>query len=840
MKRILLSVCSAACISLGYTHAKAQYYSRAPISNGFNFDVIANGTGTASTVTNNDVDGVNFAFVAKDYLQTATSTPLLYGLPTSGLFTSAVTATPNLSYEFASYSANNVLRLAANNDTGTLTLTTPVAAYNLYILATSGSGSSTVSAQINFSDGSSQTATGLSLADWYNNTGFALQGIGRINRTNNNLEDGGGTNPRLYQIAVNIDAANQTKLIQSVTFTKTAGTGLPNIFALSVNKYTTCPAPTAITAPTATITSTGAIVSWTAPSPAPSDGYQLYYNTTNIPPTDITPANITNITGTSTPLSGLPSNTTHYVWVRSVCGGVPGPYGFSGTFKTLCGPVTSMMENVDSYATGAIVPDCFVRLVSGSGTASISSTTPVASGNRHLYQVSSSTANSTVIVLPEFSNVNAGTNWLKFKSRSSNTTGAAIQVGYVTNIADASTFVSLYSFDVTNTTYTDLSSLRSFIIPNTVPATARLAVKNTGTKTGGFYWDDITWETAPACVEPYNPQGTAVTSATASLTWTAPSTAPSSYEIYYSTSAANAPTATSTPQVTGISGTTATVPSLSSNTTYYFWVRSNCGGSQSAWVGPALSTTSCNATTTPYTLDFENATVPSLPGCTAVINAGSGNNWYTANNPGYGFTSKVLRYDYNSSNAANSWFFTQGVQLTGGTQYTIQFDYGDNLNDSYSENLKVAYGASATVAAMTNVITDITGINTGALTHGSYTFTPATTGVYYFGFNVHSAADQFYLYVDNINIDSSFLATAETKANSKEVKVYPNPFHDILNISDVKNLETATVVDITGRAVKTFVKPSQQINLSELSAGSYLISLKYSDGQNKVIKVIKK
>ena len=91
----------------------------------------------------------------------------------------------------------------------------------------------------------------------------------------------------------------------------------------------------------------------------------------------------------------------------------------------------------------------------------------------------------------------------------------------------------------------------------------------------------------PACAAPSTLTTSNITNTTATISWTAASPAPASgYQYYYSTSA-TAPTAGTTPSgSTGAGVTTATLTGLTANTTYYFWVRSNCGGSgTSTWAG---------------------------------------------------------------------------------------------------------------------------------------------------------------------------------------------------------------------------------------------------------------
>ncbi|WDF46769.1 GEVED domain-containing protein [Chryseobacterium sp. KACC 21268] len=80
---------------------------------------------------------------------------------------------------------------------------------------------------------------------------------------------------------------------------------------------------------------------------------------------------------------------------------------------------------------------------------------------------------------------------------------------------------------------------------------------------------------------------------------------------------------------------------------------------------------------------------------------------------------------------------------------------------------------------------------------------------------------------------------AVSDVNKAGISVYPNPFTDVLKISDVKGVKSISVNDISGREVKSLA-PSAELNLSSLKTGLYIVNLTMEDGSVKTFKAIKK
>ena len=80
---------------------------------------------------------------------------------------------------------------------------------------------------------------------------------------------------------------------------------------------------------------------------------------------------------------------------------------------------------------------------------------------------------------------------------------------------------------------------------------------------------------------------------------------------------------------------------------------------------------------------------------------------------------------------------------------------------------------------------------------------------------------------------------ATSVVNKTSVSVYPNPFQDVLKISDVKGVKSISIHDMSGRQVKS-MKPSTELNLSDLKTGLYIVNLHMEDGTVSSTKAIKK
>lgn len=253
----------------------------------------------------------------------------------------------------------------------------------------------------------------------------------------------------------------------------------------------------------------------------------------------------------------------------------------------------------------------------------------------------------------------------------------------------------------------------------------------------------------------------------ADLSWTANSSE-TEWEVLYGEAGFNPLTQGTTVSV--ITNPETTINGLDDNTEYEFYVTSICDvNDESDMVGPASFITLCGPTTVPYLMDFETATTPNLPSCTSIETL-AGNDWETASAP-VGFVGNALRYKWHTTAGdANAWFYTQGVELDAGVDYEISYKYGNN-STTFTESMKVAYGTSPDEVAMTNQLVDYPSIQllSGQPEDESITFTVAADGVYYFGFNVYSATNQFYLYLDDISIEEAVVCDAVTDVDVSSI-----------------------------------------------------------------------
>lgn len=315
-------------------------------------------------------------------------------------------------------------------------------------------------------------------------------------------------------------------------------------------------------------------------------------------------------------LTGLTANTTYQYYVRGECSG-PEFSSWSGpfTFKTLCNGVTTFTENFDTWPSGTnSLPDCWSRAGSSTSTyITTGSTAPMTPSNR-LYMFAN-TGTDGYAIMPPVSNLQAGTNRLRFKAWATSSPRNLI-VGYMTNPADVSSFVALQTFTIAGNV---VANTQEYVVyPTGVPAgVTTLALKNTGFtgSSSTFYVDDVAWELIPACANPTGVSASAITSTSASIAWTGNPT-DVSWEIEYGAPGFTLGTGTIVPAATN----PFTLTALASSTTFQYYIRSICAGPTTSTNSISGSfTTLCAPFTPVYTQDF--ATFPAL--CWRTADAGN-------------------------------------------------------------------------------------------------------------------------------------------------------------------------------------------------------------------------
>lgn len=533
-------------------------------------------------------------------------------------------------------------------------------------------------------------------------------------------------------------------------------------------------------------------------------------------------------------LTALQPATNYKAWVRSACGEPNGDGAWIGpiVFTTPCLPTATFDENFDTTEYGEL-PSCWSAIVRGEDTPSYADIYTVdfnvySEPNAvrfYIYNQSETADIDVILVSPNLSTVATGTHRIKFYGWGYD--DGTLEVGTLDSNTDSATFSLWEEVEITNEYTEFVVDFSGYDGTDTY-----VGIRH---KSGDYtFLDNIRWELSPLCPDVQDIAVSGTTTAATTVSWS-PGGSETNWQVAYGESDVNDPNTLTPSEV--LTELNYPIEQLTENTTYKVWVRSVCGGldGNGAWMGPLTFNTQCNATEVPYTEDFESADEYSLPGCTNSQNVGTGNDWTVLDSPADNFTSKTLVYEYDSNNVADTWFFTRGINLTAGTEYTISYRYGNS--GEWPENLKVMYGTSADVDGMTEEIADHFEINNDANETNIQAFIPLATGVYYFGFNAYSDANQNLLLVDDITIYNEL---GIDDFNSNNFKFYPNPVKNKLNVSYTENISNISVFNLLGQKVmeNTINATSTQVDMSNLASGSYLVKVT-SDNQTKTIKVIK-
>ncbi len=388
-----------------------------------------------------------------------------------------------------------------------------------------------------------------------------------------------------------------------------------NIDDVSITQLPNCVRPSNVAI--SSLESTSATISWTPGNVADASWYICYKAST------ATDYDSVLVNSNPYQIQGLNPQTIYNYYLRTDCGTELSEPTSVYTFTTPCAEITIFpyTESFDSLgATAGAFPPCWSRPVIYSTYPKTSvSATRVHSSPASL-EIHSATGSPTYAITPPMGEDINTLRVIFWAMAESTTSSGTIEVGVMSDPNNLSTFESVRVIQPTNTSYnryevlfsgTTLTGLNRFI-----------AFRQNTVSSAYYYWiDDVVVDYIPVCSKPAAVNVTNITTTSADVNWTGANPTDAAWWLYYKISSA------SSFDSVYISGTpTYPFTSLTPNTLYNIYLKTDCGSELSESTAITNFRTSCTAISSlPFVENFDTygTGTPIFPSCWERINTSS-------------------------------------------------------------------------------------------------------------------------------------------------------------------------------------------------------------------------
>ncbi|WP_040757618.1 T9SS-dependent choice-of-anchor J family protein [Winogradskyella psychrotolerans] len=447
-------------------------------------------------------------------------------------------------------------------------------------------------------------------------------------------------------------------------------------------------------------------------------------------------------------ISGLSSLTNYDYRVRAFCSTEQGysdwsvPYAFTIT----CEKQAPFYENFDQYdasyqyAIYEPIPNfCWTRndkQASGIYNSEGLVVSPSSSPNVGFVNLSgtSDPPLAGVLVSPFLSDLDANKIlkiWVRNETTGSAYNQSGIIIGTMTNPLDSETFVSF------TTIWADEVPLfgKEFLIDfaSYTGDAHHIAIKhNEENDYSMVMFDDIEYKERPACLEPISVDFLSVSDTSVAISWENLDLG-ATFDVEYGIEGFSPGTGS----IASTNTNDITITGLDVETTYEFYIRTNCDSSgASDWVGPINATTACNVESVPWVENFDTMDAYGqgiLPECFQGDDVWvSSNSNLSAYQVGDGDTDYL--YAIFDQYGIEAYMITPMFNMQAGTTYTLSFKIRKEQGDYSSQSVKIWTGQGNTTEALDNYINYFSEFSYGFYNYYTIetTFTPIVNGDYSF------------------------------------------------------------------------------------------------------------